>query len=174
MEIKTIIIREMEEKDCPVIANAFIAQGWDKPIRQYLRYLEEHLNGERNNLLAEYDRQFAGYVTVVWKSDYPPFLQGGIPEIRDFNVLIKYRRLKIGTALMEAAEKLAASRSSIVGLGVCPESDYGAAQVLYIRRGYIPDGRGIYYQGRYPRYGENIQIGDDLCWYLTKRLKPGA
>jgi GNAT superfamily N-acetyltransferase len=165
-----ISVREMAESDCTVIADAFSSQGWDKPASQYLRYSQEHKEGKRNNLLAEYDGQFAGYVTVVWGSDYPPFLQAGIPEIRDFNVLIKYRRLKIGTALMDAAEKHVTPRSPIVGLGVCLHTDYGAAQVLYARRGYVPDGRGVFFQGRYPQYGENVQIGDDLSLYLTKRV----
>ena len=164
-------IREMAESDCTVIANAFAAQGWNKPANQYLRYCQEHMEGKRDNLLAEYDGQFAGYVTVVWESDYPPFLQAGIPEIRDFNVLIKYRRLKIGTALMDAAEKHITSRFPIVGLGVCPHADYGPAQILYARRGYVPDGRGVFYQGRYPTHAEQVQLGDDLCLYLTKRVR---
>jgi GNAT superfamily N-acetyltransferase len=165
-------IREMAESDYTVIANAFATQGWNKPASQYLRYWQEHKEGKRDNLLAEYDGQFAGYVTVVWESDYPPFLQVGIPEIRDFNVLIKYRRLRIGTALMDAAEKCVTRQALIVGLGVCLEADYGAAQVLYARRGYVPDGRGVFYQGRYPTHGEYVQLGDDLCLYLTKRLRP--
>ena len=168
-----IAIREMVESDCPVIANAFAAQGWNKPISQYLRYWQEHIAGKRNVLLAEYDGQFAGYVTIVWESDYPPFRQASIPEIVDFNVLIKYRRAKIGTTLMDAAEERITPRSPVAGLGVCVHADYGAAQSLYIKRGYVPDGRGVFYQGRYPTYGEQVQIGDDLALYLTKRLRLG-
>ena len=138
---------------------------------QYVRYLQESREGKRANLLAEYEGQFAGYVTIVWELDYPPFRQASIPEIVDFNVLIKFRRMKIGTALMDEAERRIALRSPVAGLGVCLHSDYGAAQALYARRGYIPDGRGVYYQGRYPKYGEQVRLDDDLTLFLTKQLR---
>ncbi len=170
---KKTVIREIAESDCLVIANAFTAQGWNKPVSQYLRYWQESAVGKRDVLLAEYDGQFAGYVTIVWESEYPPFRQADVPEIVDFNVLLKYRRNKIGTALMDAAEDRIARRSPVAGLGVCIHTDYGAAQVLYIKRGYVPDGRGVFCQGRYPTYGERVQIGDDLVLYLTKQLRPG-
>jgi GNAT superfamily N-acetyltransferase len=166
-----ITIREIAEMDCPIISSAFAAQGWDKPIEQYLHYWQESLEYKRVTLLAEYDGQFAGYVTIVWESDYPPFRAAGIPEVVDFNVLIKFRRLKIGTVLMDEAEKRIALRSPVAGLGVCLHSDYGAAQVLYARRGYVPDGRGIFHQGHYPKYGEQVRLDDDLCLYLVKPLR---
>ncbi len=165
-----IILREMTVNDPAIIAEAFAAQGWDKPTSQYVRYLQESRAGRRTNLLADYEGHFAGYVTIVWESDYPPFLQAGIPEITDFNVLIKFRRMKIGTALMDEAERRIALRSLVAGLGVCLHSDYGAAQALYARRGYIPDARGVYYHGHYPGYGEQVKLDDDLTLYLTRRL----
>ncbi len=168
-----IAVRDLVESDCSVIADAFAAQGWNKPASQYLDYWRDSALGKRDVLLAEYDGRFAGYTTIVWKSDYPPFDQAGIPETVDFNVLLKYRRLGIGTALMDAAEKRIASQSPVAGLGVCVHSDYGAAQVLYIKRGYIPDGRGVFYQGHHPAYFEQVQIGDDLALYMTKQLRPG-
>jgi len=163
-------IREMTDGDAPQIARAFTAQGWDKPESQFVRYIQQGREGKRVNLLAEIDGHFAGYVTVVWESDYPPFLSAGIPEIVDFNVLMKYRRRGIGTALMDAAEELAGQRSPLVRLGVCLHVDYAAAQVLYARRGYVPDGRGVYYRDHHPGYWEMVEINDDLILYQTKRL----
>ena len=167
---KEIFIRELAESDCPIIANAFAAQGWDKPASQYLRYWQESIENKRLVLIAEYGSQFAGYVTIVWESDYPPFREANIPEIVDFNVLIKFRRQHIGTALMDEAERRIAVRSSLAGLGVCLHTDYGAAQVLYAQRGYVPDGRGVFYHGKYPKYWEQVTIDDDLCLYLTRQL----
>ena len=86
---------------------------------------------------------FAGYLNVVWQVEYPPFRESGIPEIQDFNVLPRFRRKGIGSRLMESAERLAAERSHIVGIGVGMTEDYGAAQRLYALRGYVPDGRGL-------------------------------
>jgi GNAT superfamily N-acetyltransferase len=165
-----VAIREMAESDCPIIAAAFEAQGWNKPLSQYRSYWEESLARKRTVLLAHHDGVFAGYLTVVWESHYPPFRLARIPEIADFNVLLKYRRLRVGTALMDTAEALVARRSPIVGLGVGLDSDYGAAQVLYAKRGYVPDGRGLYHQGRHPSYGEQVEVGDDLVLYLTKEV----
>jgi ribosomal protein S18 acetylase RimI-like enzyme len=164
-------IREMTGKDCPIIAEAFTAQGWNKPVSQFLRYWQESLEQKRLILLAESAGQFAGYLTIVWESDYPPFRQEGIPEIVDFNVLLKFRRMKIGTALMDEAERRIAFRSTVAGLGVCLHVDYGAAQVLYARRGYVPDGRGMFQKGHYPRYGDQVILDDDLCLYLTRQLR---
>jgi GNAT superfamily N-acetyltransferase len=163
-----ISIREMVESDPPLIAASFTAQGWNKPVTQYRRYWQESLAGTRVVLLAEVTGDFAGYLNILWDSDYPPFQQACIPEIADFNVLLKFQRMKIGTALMDEAEKWISARSPIAGIGVCLHTDYGAAQVLYARRGYVPDGRGVYSHGAYPKYGDLVRVDDDLTLYLTK------
>ncbi len=166
----TVQVRTLAAADVAPIAAAFAAQGWDKPQAQYRRYLEESSQGRRVVLLAEGDGEFAGYVTVVWESDYPPFRAANIPEIVDFNVLIKYQRRGVGTALLDAAERCIAARSDVAGIGVGLTADYGAAQVLYVKRGYVPDGRGMVQAGRAVRHGEQITVDDDLALYFTKVL----
>jgi GNAT superfamily N-acetyltransferase len=163
-----VTIREMRKKDCPAISNAFAAQGWDKPVSQYLHYWQESTENKRVILVAECEGEFAGYLTIVWESDYPPFREAMIPEVVDFNVLLKFRKQKIGTALMDEAERRIALKSPWAGIGVCLHVDYGAAQVLYVKRGYVPDGRGIFYQGHYAQYGEQVTIDDNLTLYLVK------
>ncbi len=128
----TVLVRTMQAEDTAVVAAAFAAQGWHKPVEQYTRYLEESVQGQRVVLLAEHAGEFAGYVTIVWESDYPPFREAGIPEIVDFNVLIKHQRGGIGTALLDEAERRIAMRSPVAGIGVGLTADYGAAQVLYV------------------------------------------
>jgi ribosomal protein S18 acetylase RimI-like enzyme len=160
----------MEEADCALISQGFAEQGWDKPVSQYLRYLREAEQGLRVVLLAEVEGHFAGYVTVVWESTYPPFSADGIPEIVDFNVLQKYRRLGIGSMLMDEAEGRVAERSPVAGIGVGVTADYGAAQVLYVRRGYLPDGRGLFQDDRHVRHGERIRVDDSLVLYFTRQL----
>jgi GNAT superfamily N-acetyltransferase len=167
---RPIAIRPMTAADVEPVVRAFRAQGWNKPPVQYLRYLEESSRAERTVLLAEYALTFAGYVTVVWESDYAPFRSARIPEIVDFNVLIEYRRRGIGTALMDAAERLIAARSPLAGIGVGLTADYGAAHVLYSQRGYVPDGCGALQHGQPIRWGEQIVVDDDLVLYLTRRL----
>lgn len=164
-----IEIREMRLEDCELISRAFAAQGWNKPVAQYQTYWEEMQAGKRFVLVAECNHQFAGYVTIVWESDYPPFREVGIPEIMDFNVLIKNQRRGIGTRLMDEAETPIVMHSPIAGIGVGLTPDYGAAQILYVKRGYIPDGRGVFQHGRYLKATDQV-IVDNLVLYLRKNV----
>jgi GNAT superfamily N-acetyltransferase len=163
-------IRELSAADGPVIARAFTAQGWHKPEEQYRRYYEQSARGERAVLVAEDAAGFAGYVTIEWASGYAPFREAGIPEIVDFNVLIRCRRQGIGTALMVEAERRIRERSRVAGIGVGLTADYGAAHILYVRRGYVPDGRGLWQAERHLRYGESALVNDDLALFFTKPL----
>ncbi len=164
-------IRRLEQKDIPEIAEAFLTLGWNKPASQYERYFAEQALEIRDVFVAYIEGQFAGYLTICWKSTYPPFYKAGIPEIVDFNVLPKYRRQGIGTALMERAESEISKVSRIAGIGVGMTSDYGAAQRLYVLRGYIPDGRGMYSKGHFSKHGEQVVVDDDLALYFMKELK---
>lgn len=163
-----LVIRDMAERDCAVISSAFEAQGWNKPVEQYRQYWREAESGSRDVLAADCRGEFAGYVTIVWESHYPPFRERKIPEVVDFNVLIKLRRGGIGTALMDAAEERIASRSDVAGIGVGMTVDYAAAHIMYVRRGYVPDGRGLCSGGRELRYGQSVVVDDELAVYLTK------
>jgi ribosomal protein S18 acetylase RimI-like enzyme len=165
-----ISIRRLASDDCETITKAFTEQGWNKPLRQYQNYLKEQFGGKREVLIAEFEDEFAGYLTVVWQSEYPTFREKNIPEIVDFNVLIKFRNRGIGTALLDAAESLIAERSATVGIGVGLTADYGAAQRLYVRRGYIPDGQGLWQNGKFLKYDDKITIDDDLSLRFIKDL----
>jgi GNAT superfamily N-acetyltransferase len=171
MQKANSMIRQLEAKDIPEIASAFQQLGWNKPASQYERYLTEQSLGIRHAYVAFVDGEFAGYLTICWHSRYEPFRDEAIPEIVDFNVLPKFRRQGIGTQLMDAAEDAIAKVNPIAGIGVGMDPDYGAAQRLYVLRGYIPDGRGLHYRDHYVRYGEQITVDDDLAIYLTKELK---
>ena len=160
----------LQASDIAEIAAAFAALGWNKPASQYERYLQEQDAAARAVRVARRDGVFAGYVTVLWQAGYEPFAQAHIPEIQDFNVLPDFRRRRVGTALMDTAEVLIAARSPVAGLGVGLHHDYGAAQRLYVLRGYAPDARGITSHGRHVNWGDAAKIDDDLVLWLTKTL----
>ena len=165
-----MLIRLLEKADIEPIAAAFTELGWHKPASQYENYLSEQEAGSRVILVAWLNGEFAGYVTIVWRSHYPAFALEKIPEIVDFNVLPKFRRQGIGARLMDEAERRIAEASPLAGIGVGMTADYGSAQRMYARRGYIPDGRGLFSRGQPVQYGQSVTIDDDLALYFTKKL----
>ncbi|MFC1953922.1 GNAT family N-acetyltransferase [Chloroflexota bacterium] len=166
-----ITIRQLEEEDIQIIASSFTKIGSKrKTAALYRRYLTEQEIGERLVLLAFKDNNFVGYVTIHWKSDYPQFAEKGIPEIQDLNVLPDFRRRGIGSSLVDEAEKQIFERSRITGIGVGMYADYGTAQRMYILRGYVPDGRGLFYKDQPVIPGREVLVDDDLVLYFTKDL----
>ncbi len=163
-------IRPLRGDDPVTISAAMDELGWDKPVSQYEGYLADQRAGVRSVLVATIQDVYAGYVTVWWgEPRYEPF--EGIPEIQDFNVLPKYRRRGIGSGLMDAAEALVVERSAVVSIGVGLYADYGSAQRMYARRGYIPDGNGVMYKNKPVPPGEMVRNDDDLTLMFTKTLR---
>jgi GNAT superfamily N-acetyltransferase len=164
-------IRAMCDDDPPVIAVAFAQMGWNKPEARYRQYLDEQSAGTRTCLVAIVDGQFAGYVTVNWRPSYRGFSEEHIPEIQDLNILRQFRRQGIASRLLDHAESEVAQHSSIVGIGVGLHPGYNVAQRLYVRRGYVPDGRGVIYRDRYIHEGEPVVLDDELLLHFTKLLR---
>ncbi|MBB5915473.1 GNAT superfamily N-acetyltransferase [Nocardia transvalensis] len=167
-------LRPLDAGDPAEISAEFAGVGWVKPVEQFLGYLAEQQAGARVCVVAERRRRFAGYCTLVWASNYAPFRAGGIPEVVDLNVLPQHRELGIGNRLMEAVEDVARRRSHTVGLGVGLYADYGAAQRLYVRRGYLPDGRGVVYDNRPVEPGATIRVDDSATLMFTRDLSGGV
>ncbi len=168
-----VCIRLLEEGDPPSIAGAFQPIGWSKPEAQYRRYLEEQRAGTRTCFVAMLEAQFAGYVTVNWRPTYTGFADLNIPEIQDLNVLPIFRRKGVASRLLDHAESEAGRHSAVVGIGVGLHPGYKAAQRLYIKRGYIPDGRGITYRDHFVDERAQITLDDDLIMHFTKQLDSG-
>jgi GNAT superfamily N-acetyltransferase len=163
-------LRTMDQSDPEPLSAAFARLGWDKPADLFRLYVAQQGEGRRACVVAEWAGERAGYVTLLWVSEYEPFAQRRIPEVVDLNVLPAYRRRGIGTALLDRVESVAAARSPVVGLGVGLYADYGAAQRIYARRGYVPDGRGLMYRNRPVRPGATVRIDDDAVLMLTRAL----
>jgi GNAT superfamily N-acetyltransferase len=168
---QNLAIRQLNEHDPVVIAAAFAKMGWNKPETQYRQYLSEQMAGTRTCFVAIVDGQFAGYVTVNWRPSYPGFSELNIPEIQDLNILRQFRRQGIASHLLDHVEAEVARHSNVVGIGVGLHPGYNAAQRLYVRRGYIPDGRGVTYRDRYIDEGSQVMLDDDLILHFTKQLR---
>lgn len=170
-EDEKLTIRDMESTDARVFTDEFTAQGWHTDISHYMARVKDRSEGECVALTAVFEGRPAGYVYVYRCADEGPFSGKGWPIIVDFNVLRKYQRRGIGNRLMDAAERIASRYADTVCLGVGLCDSYGAAQRMYVRRGYIPDGSGVWYQGRQcVQYETVCTVDDDLILYLYKEL----
>ena len=162
--------KSLQQTDIPFIVAAFAELGWDKPASLYQQYLLEQENHQRCVWVAFQEGIFVGYITLKWHSEYAPFHQQGIPEIIDLNVLPKFRKQGIGSKLLDLAETEAQKKNKIIGIGFGLYADYGNAQRLYIKRGYMPDGLGITYNYQPIDPGSIVCLDDDLVLWLTKEL----
>ena len=166
-----LIIRDLEYNDAQLITDADIEQGWDASVEKYLKRLEDQKSGKAISLVAEYSGKPVGYINVYPDSVWGAFGGKGYPEIVDFGVLEKYRNHGIGTILMDIAENLAAEYADTVYLGVGLHSGYGSAQRMYVKRGYLPDGSGVWYQDEICKPYGDCKNDDDLVLYLSKKVK---
>ena len=93
-----------------------------------------------------------------------------VPANRPLNILPKFRRRGIGTRLMDRAEAIIKKRCSTAGIGVGLAPGYNAAQRMYVKRGYVPDGLGVVYRDRFVKEKQRIRIDDSLVLHLTKKI----
>ncbi len=166
-----VLVRDMEAGDARQFRDGEVEQGWNSDIRKYEMRLADQKSGKSVSLTAEYLGSPAGYINVYPDARNGAFGGKGYPEIVDFGVLEKYRKMGIGNRLMEVAEKIAGEYADMVYLGVGLHSGYGSAQRMYVKRGYIPDGSGVWYNDAVCGQYADCCNNDDLVLYLSKQLR---
>ncbi len=167
---QNVTVRPMIESDCEEFVRGFAAQGWKKPLEQYQRYFQEQQEGIRKILVAAWQGETAGYATLLPQASVGPFAGKGWPEVSDFNVLQKFQHRGIGNKILDVAEDLARPQGAIC-LGVGLYDGYGTAQRMYVKRGYVFDGSGLWYQDRPLEPYAPCLADDDLILYLSKPLE---
>ncbi len=166
-----VTVRDLEPADAQAIADAEIAQGWHVSAQKFRNRLEDARAGRAIALVATCAGRPVGYINIYPNSTSGAFGGKGYPEIVDFGVLECYRNRGIGTILMDVAEEIAGTYADVVYLGVGLHSGYGSAQRMYVRRGYIPDGSGVWYGDKVCEPYAPCTNDDDLVLYLSKRLR---
>jgi GNAT superfamily N-acetyltransferase len=168
---KELMIRNMENSDAKIFFDEFTAQGWHPSVEYYLQTIREQAEGKCVALTAVYRGNPAGYVYLYRTVNEGPFKGKGYPIVVNFNVLKKYQRKGIGNRLMDVAEQIAKQYADTVCLGVGLCEAYGSAQRMYAKRGYIPDGSGVWYRGKpCVQYKTVCTVDDDLLLFLSKKL----
>ena len=167
-----LMIRNMEETDARVFTDEEIAKGWNVDISKYLTRLRDQAEGKCISLTAVYNGLPVGHISVYITGFRGCVQRKNLPEIVDFGVLEKYRRKGIGSRMMDVAEKIAGQYANTVWLRVGLHSGYGSAQRMYVKRGYIPDGTGVWYQNKLcAQYDTEIANDDDLVLFLFKDIR---
>lgn len=168
-----IVIRGLEEKDIEPVARHF-AFPWTTikaSMEKWTRYYDEQIHGKRHVFFVEQEHKPIGYGSLVLFSEYPNFSAQNIPEISDVSISENYRGLGYGTLLISHFENFAKNIGyKQVGIGVGLYKDYGQAQKLYFKLGYMPDGLGITYKCMPVIAGQNYPVDDDLILWLIKNL----
>jgi len=162
----------MQVEDIDILAEEFgIKQGWhDKTTELFTMYFDEHISSKRYVSVALVGDSIAGYATLLPNDEIGAFANRSIPVVCDFNVLKKFQRQGVGSALMDEIEKTAKQMSNEICLAVGLYKDYGTAQRMYVKRGYVPDGSGVWHNGRNLQPYEACVNDDDLVLWMSKTL----
>ena len=169
--IDDIVIRDMIESDPEIITHEEHLQGWTHQTKEkYEQRLIDVADNKCVALIAEYKNNVAGYLNIYFNTMCSSFGGKGFPELIDLGVLKKYRNQGIGNLLMQVAEDIAKNYADTVIIGVGLHRDYGSAQRLYVKRGYIPDGSGLWWQGKPLEPYADLKNDDEAAIYMSKKL----
>ena len=166
------IVKELCKNHIKDIGQIFAQAPWYKSHEIFDKYYQEHINGTRTVWVGFINNAIAGYITLTYKSSYLSFCHQNIPEIMDLNVVPHHRNQGLATQLLDHVEQYALQKGyQEIGLGVGLYKDYGAAQRLYSKRGYVPDGQGITYNYVYVIPDAHVRVDDDLVLWLSKKIQ---
>lgn len=165
-----ILIRDMEEGDIISICRAQGDQS-EENIRYYEKQFGHIREKECTGLTAECRGEIAGYVYLYYQCKWGGLGGQGYPGVVDLSVMEKFRRRGIGSLLMDVAERIAAEYGNLIYLDVGLNSTFGRAQRLYAKRGYIPDGKGCYYEEKVCGTDAWCRNSDELTLCMMKELR---
>ena len=167
---KSLLIRSMEKEDARIFNETYLSYGWHPSLEIYENYYKEQEENKRKVFIAEFEGEVCGLCTLVLDPSEGPWIGKGYPEIVDLSVFKHVQNKGIGNVLLDVIEQEAAKISDTVFLAVGLHSGYSAAQRIYVKRGYIPDGNGVWYQGKPLEQYVPCCNDDDLVLFMSKKL----
>lgn len=112
-----------------------------------------------------------GYCFLNRLPKYALYRRFGLSEIQDVHVFPEHRQKGYATALIQKCENIARDEGQQeIGISVALSAEFGPAQRLYCKLGYLPDGQGITYDRQTLKHGERVILDDDLCLMMSKAL----
>ncbi len=167
------VIRPFQSSDIPHIVRCFTFP-WSTPEKTqalWESYDRDQQKDIRTVALVIKNHEILGYGSLLRQPECPFFVHQQIPEINALCIDEKHQRQGLGTALIHWLENLAAQEGHThIGIGVGLYKDYGPAQKLYFKLGYIPEGSGITYKGQPTTPGQSYPLDDELILWLSKPL----
>ena len=169
--MKKTAIRKIEQKDISLIVKNFCFpwSSVEATIKKWTRYYNEHQNQSRIVYILEKENEIIGYASLVTISEYLHFKNTNIPEINDVWIAKEWRNQGFGKMFIQYLEQ-SACLEGYQQIGVGLYADYGAAQKLYFRLGYIPDGYGVRYNYQPTIPGEIYPLDDELVLWMIKKI----
>lgn len=162
----SVDIRQANEADIPALYTLY-----NKIRKKDDGYFEALFEKDCLILIAEQNKQAVGFGILNFEPKYNLYQKLDIPEIQDLNVIPDARQQGIATAIIESFENIANDQDAEqIGISVGLTKDYGPAQRLYCKLGYIPDGNGIAYDREGVTFGRPYPADDDLCLMMVKDL----
>lgn len=167
-----LTIRLAEPYDLSALKDVAVMMFVQHEARYFERCLAEQADNQRQIFVAEMpDKKIVGYVFLNYLPIYSAFRRFNIPEIQDLNVVPTARGQGIGGQLVDHCIQAARMAGyTELGIGVGLHARFGAAQRLYVRKGFIPDGQGIAYDDQTISAGELRPVDDLLSLKMTKKL----
>ncbi len=159
-------IRQATKDDIPALYELYNHIGV-----KHEGYFERIFEKDCIVLMAALSGQAIGFSILNFEPRYSLYKKLNIPEIQDLNVIPQERQKGIATAIIKECEKLAKAKGcEHIGIAVALTKDYGAAQRLYTKLGYIPDGNGVTYEREPIEGARHYPVDDDLCLMMVKEL----
>jgi GNAT superfamily N-acetyltransferase len=166
-----IEIKKADNSALPLLYEIAAQMRTSKGQGYFEKSLELQTLEEREVFLAFYEGTLAGYVMLSYQPKYAYYRAYNMPEIQDLNVIPSLRQRGIGQFMVTFCEQHARERGySKIGIGVGLTASYGAAQRLYVRMGYIPDGLGVTYDRQTVTHGEFRPFDDEISLMMEKEL----
>ena len=161
-------IAELASDELPSTVEWFAANYYGGDASAGEKHFADHFEGGAT-YIGRTGRTIAGFITMRWVNR-----RHSIPFIHHFEVFDPYKRHGLGNRLMCAVENRVAEVADTLGVSVGLFDAYGPAQRLYVKRGYVPDGQGVYKDGVPVKRGEVCRMDHDLILWLTKDLRGSA
>ncbi len=157
--------------DIPEIVAADGSDWWQRDPAYWQTCLDEQSRGRRSTAVAFEEAAVVGSGHLKFSPEYEGFRASGTPEISDLRVSERCRRQGVATALILHFGRAAMSASCrTIGIGVGLSEGYGAAQRLYAKLGFMPDGRGITQDNVRVFPGDTVRADDSLVLWLVRDL----